>query len=304
MLPVDVHIHTNTSCNLNCKHCYENNGNLPPASINEELEIALIRYLSTNFDADIHLEGGEIFLEEEKISVLNRLDKSALRRITITTNGTYRTQKDDVLCVLRNIAALRISVEGHTGLLHNMLRDGDLQTVLNNAVYYRQNDIKVALRITLNSQNMSGMFSNTIVALEATGVTQFDIYEIQPVGSGKTSKLCIDGLLDVFFNDWIAAPLNAAVKVALPLRRLKEIGVYKQALTHAGVNIKEVGKCANVSISADGAVRICPWDMVSEPLMFVNLKNIEALKEVINAQHMPHECAYCSRIVMRGGLKC
>lgn len=74
MQPLDVHIHTNTGCNLQCRHCYVGTQRQINAVIADDFEIELISFLCRSFDADIHLEGGEIFLEEHLIQALNRLN--------------------------------------------------------------------------------------------------------------------------------------------------------------------------------------------------------------------------------------
>ena len=62
MEKLELHIHANTDCNLQCKHCYNNSGNYK----NERMERKeLYRYLTLftdNYNCDIHLEGGELCL--------------------------------------------------------------------------------------------------------------------------------------------------------------------------------------------------------------------------------------------------
>lgn len=304
MQPLDVHIHTNTGCNLRCRHCYVNAQPQMNIVITEDFEIELISFLCRSFDADIHLEGGEIFLEEHLIQTLNRLDDRHKKCITITSNGTVKTSSHETLRSLRSISLLRISVEGHTDDLHRKVRDCDLRTVLSNAAYYKNQGVNTAIRITLNAFNMDSMFSSVIPGLLAEGFDDFQIYEVQPVGRGLASGLCIEGALDRFFEDWLAHPSHANITVLLPRRRVLEVKRRASALRSIGVMYKYAGNAASVSINALGEVTTCPWDMLSEPSFCLDGSNMNELLRVVEMQAVPHECEFCSRIVLKGCLQC
>ena len=301
---IDVHIHTNTHCNLQCIHCYESTEDAERMSLTKDFVISLIQFLCKTYDADIHLEGGEIFLEEHLITTLLDLDESVLRHLTITTNGTLRSQNSDTLRVLRSVGCLRVSVEGHTDFLHQALRRCDLQTILDNAHYYQNQGVPISLRLTLNALNVESMFSETIPTLEDKGFNRFQIYEMQPVGRGKTANICIPERLDIFFKDWLRNPPKSNIKVSLPVRRRAESYEYLTRLKQVGVVAEDVESVASVSIGTDGSVRVCPWDMTSEPLMSIKKDSIETLRNAVESQIIPHECDFCSRIVLKGGSQC
>jgi MoaA/NifB/PqqE/SkfB family radical SAM enzyme len=304
MQPIDVHIHTNTHCNLKCIHCYEDADEDKRLRLSEDLEVNLIQFLCESYDADIHLEGGEIFLEEHLIQILLMINESTRKRITITSNGLIRSSNYDTIEVLRSLACLRISLEGHTEEMHSTVRGCCLQTVLDNALYYKNLGIYVVLRITLNALNADIMFSETIPALTEKGFNDFQIYEMQSVGRGKISGICIETPLDNFFNNWLRYPSTSNVKVSLPFRRIDEVHNYLPKLSTIGIEANEVGATAGVNIGVDGAVRICPWDMSSEPIVVVTDNNISELHSVISAQQAPHKCEYCTRIVLKRGVQC
>lgn len=122
MQNIDVHLHTNYTCNLKCLHCYNRSGEGLPRFLPANVELNLIRFLCQNFVADIHLEGGEIFLYKESIATLAHCNSEELKCITITTNGSILIEDEVILKVLRNIALLRVSVEGHTNSLNKAVR--------------------------------------------------------------------------------------------------------------------------------------------------------------------------------------
>jgi len=286
---------------LKCIHCYENAGEVPKLCLSDEFEVSLIQFLCENYDADIHLEGGEIFLEEHLIQALSRIDESMRKRITITSNGLIFSSNNETLKTLRSLACLRISIEGHTEKMHSTVRGCSLQKILDNALYYKNSGIYVVLRITLNALNADTIFSETIPALIDKGFNDFQIYEMQSIGRGKTSGICITTPLDNFFRNWLQYPTISNVRVSLPLRRTNEVHDYLADLRTIGIEANEVGTGASVSIGADGAVRICPWDMSSDPMIIVTYNNISDLHKVISAQRVLHKCEYCTRIVLERG---
>lgn len=300
MLPIDVHIHTNTNCNLKCIHCYENTAfECGKTFIDSNFEVKLIQFLCEHFHADIHLEGGEIFLEEHLIQALLRLDIPTRKNITITSNGVLRTESADTLEVLKSISCLRISVEGHTDALHGRVRNCSLQTVLDNARYYKNMGINVVLRITLNNLNMHIMFSEVIPTLMKQGFVDFQIYEMQSVGRGKTSDICITGSLDSFFKDWFLHPLKVNVKVSLPEHRVSEVKQYQAEFAKMGILTEYTGNNAGIAVGADRTVRICAWDMLSAPLAVLNENNLDELNNIIESQVVPHKCEFCTKVILK-----
>jgi hypothetical protein len=272
-------------------------------SLNKTLLAKLIDYLCNNYTADIHLEGGELFLEESLVRFLSEINASAREHITVTTNGTIRLTEEKTLEALRSIACLRISVEGHTEEMQQYVRGCKLETVLNNAHYYKECGIHVILRITLNTMNYNSMFSKTIPELIRKGFEEFQIYEMQPVGRAKEAGLCIESSLETFFDDWLSHLSPAHITVLLPRRRALDICDKKDALQSKGITVHETIKNPSVSINADASMRICAWDMESQPAPIIIGDDLSVLEALIGSQNEPHQCGYCSYFVLEAGAK-
>lgn len=301
MQSIDVHIHTNTNCNLMCRHCYVDVNRYKTQIINDAFLIKFITYLCDNFDADIHLEGGEIFLEEHLICSLLKLSDSAKKAITITSNGLIRTKSEDTIEALRSVSSLRISVEGHTEYMHRKIRNCSLRTVLDNAVYYKKHGINVVLRMTVNAFNVGLIFSEVIPSIKKEGFDNFQLYEMQPVGRGKGSDLCIEGTLKLLYDDWASHPTHVNTSISLPEHRIEEVKRHSADLEKIGVVIERIRDAASISLSPNKEVKICPWDMTSAPEVIINENNFQALADIIERQTVPHSCDFCSRIVLREG---
>ena len=112
---IEVHLHTNNTCNLKCLHCYNNSWRQSTAAVPSVglLHEILIKFFQ-NYDATFHVEGGESFLREDFLVSLSSLPPELLARIIITTNGTIRVKNPTIIRSLTQLAGLRISVEGYT----------------------------------------------------------------------------------------------------------------------------------------------------------------------------------------------
>ena len=148
MRQLEVHLHTNSDCNLFCIHCYnQSGGNQDCVFPDTNQLIDTIRYICTNYDAEIHLEGGECFLHPEMLKALGTLPDSHLRMITVTTNGTILHEDRQIINVLKKIAALRVSIESTEEEIHQKIRGCSLEKTLQNAVRYQKFGIPVWIRI-------------------------------------------------------------------------------------------------------------------------------------------------------------
>lgn len=140
---IEVHLHTNDNCNLKCIHCYNKSGEGSAYNIPEiESLLKLIQYFCTAYEAEIHLEGGEIFLRPDLLHRMNSLPQETLQCVTITTNGTIRIDEPEIIDMLRKINALRISVEGHTDGQQRIVRGIDLEKVVEYALFYKEKGIQ------------------------------------------------------------------------------------------------------------------------------------------------------------------
>ena len=59
---LEVHLHTNYSCNLRCGHCYNNSGGRNQEALPQQLVMGIITAFCAAYDVEFHLEGGEIWI--------------------------------------------------------------------------------------------------------------------------------------------------------------------------------------------------------------------------------------------------
>ena len=233
MRKIEVHLHTNTDCNLRCLHCYNRSGETGYYSPPVEEIINTILYIFNKCDAEMHLEGGEIFLRPDLLREMDSLPDSILRKITVTTNGTIFLNDEKILHMVKRLAALRISIESADPSQHEQIRGFSLEKTLQNAAQYQRCGIPVWLRVTLNQMNYKGFLKQHILKLNEFGFRQFQVYEFQSVGRGMDNHnlLSIEHNLDELIDELCMTSLNGVLlKLMFSQQRNVEILQQKKGL--------------------------------------------------------------------------
>lgn len=299
MKKFDLHIHTNMDCNLKCRHCYNNSGNCQSIRMPWEKLIEYLKFFNAFYKIEIHLEGGEIFLYQELLSAMNQLDNHILANTTITTNGTVCSNNQKVFDMLRRIGCLRISVEGHKQDIHGVIRDSSLKQVIENALFYQQHGIRVALRLTLHAFNQDSIFTEGIPYFEDLGFSRFQVYEFQSVGRGTSSTcLAVKNNFEKVLHDFADMGTVGEVKFMLADRRLYDIRKMGQMLTDKGVEVSNCIEENQLSIKTNGDMTVCPWEDQKVIANIFDLTEIQ-LKELLDRDIYIHQCEFCSRVSLR-----
>lgn len=292
----DVHIHTNTDCNLQCRHCYNNSGTGPAILMQKDVMMGLLQLFGR--ESDIHLEGGEIMLHPPLLASLCNLPDDILRIITITTNGTILTEDPSIIQMLRKIGCFRISIEGHTQESHGLIRNSSLQQVLGHAARYQTLGIPVTLRITLHEGNRDTLFCEGIPALIDQGFRRFQIYELQRQGRGITSHMAISDNFNRILEDFSCMDCCADVKLMLSKKRTAEVLNARDMLLRNGAEVTFLEPENSISICANGNITVCPWSD-ENTLGNVNAMSSMELIRFWEQDIFIHTCDYCSRIRLR-----
>lgn len=299
MRQLEVHLHTNTDCNLFCLHCYNKSGesskNVMP-TIEQILDT--IMYICSHYNADIHLEGGECFLHPELLIALDSLPDEYLKSITITTNGTIFYEDKKIINMLKRISSLRISIEGAEEELHQKIRGYSLEKTLKNAERYQQLGVPVLIRMTLNQYNYSKFILNHIIELLKRGFSKFQVYEFQSAGRGTIheKELSITGTLNEFLLELENTNIeNIEIKMMFAARRVEEILEHKHSLELKGYKVERILQKDGISIRPNGDVYICSWDN-DETHSICNWYLDADAKKIVDTLNLYHICNHCSLI--------
>lgn len=299
MKKFDLHIHTNTDCNLRCRHCYNYSGSGQGIRMPLEKLIRYLKFFNAFYQSEIHLEGGEIFLYQELLSAMDQLGSELLAGITVTSNGTVRSSDPKILNMLRRIGCLRISVEGHKQDIHSAIRDSSLKQIARNALFYQQQGIPIALRITLHACNQDSIFKEGIPYFETLGFSRFQIYEFQSVGRGSSSiGLAVKYHFEKVLKDFADMETGAEVTLMLARRRRENIRKMEQMLAGKGVKVHYLEEANQLSVKANGDMTVCAWDGREVIANIFDLTEIE-LKELLDRHIYVHQCEFCSQVSLQ-----
>lgn len=303
---IEVHLHTNDTCNLKCIHCYNNSGERSAHSIPTiDCLLRLICYFCKQYEAEIHLEGGEIFLRPELLRDMNSLSPEILQCITITTNGTIRTDDQNILNMLAKIYALRISVEGHTETLQYAVRGTSLKKVVENALFYQKMGCPVWLRLTMTKQNQEHLLDSTLPYFMAHGFSNFQIYEFQSVGRGQSIQdlLAVDATAFEDFlvglETWKARPSKEACQLRFFFSSTRQEAVlsHEANLKADGWKVVSIPPEDGVSIHADGALYLCAWENdESHRILNVYQDGLDYMAAKLEQIDLKHICSHCSAV--------
>lgn len=303
---IEVHLHTNDNCNLKCIHCYNKSGESSAYNIPEiESLLKLIQYFCTAYDAEIHLEGGEIFLRSDLLHRMGSLPQEILQCVTITTNGTIRIDESEIIDMLCKINALRISVEGHTNEQQRIVRSIDLEKVVECALFYKEKGIPVWLRLTMTCQNYEHLLDETLPYYMDKGFRNFQVYEFQAVGRGEKNRslLAVKDDMFVSFLDKLTVWKKFFVEddfrlmFMFPSTRFEIVHFYKEQLKTNRLKVFDIPTEDGISIHADGSLYLCAWDNEeSHCILNVYKKGLQYMATKLGKMSLKHSCNHCSAV--------
>jgi radical SAM protein with 4Fe4S-binding SPASM domain len=119
----EVHLDITSRCTLKCLHCYQEPylaKNIP--EMNTEQLKQLIEQLSEMNIAKLVISGGEPFLRDDLVEIIDFAFSKGIIVPTIFTNGTINDKKLDELCNYGKPFTLAISLEGYTPEMNDYIR--------------------------------------------------------------------------------------------------------------------------------------------------------------------------------------
>jgi len=273
---------------------------LPAAAIGRVLET-----LADEYDSDVHMEGGEVFLRSDLKDVFARVPERCWSIVTITTGGAAKI--DVPFEKLRLLQAVRVSVEGHTDDLQRRIRLIPLQPVLRTCDLLQTNGVTVTLVITLYGANY-GVVPEMIDFFAARGLTRFSLFEMQPVGRGVSLDpaffLSDDALRRalVSLND---IPLHRVTSFRLGLKASRIPLVEEQApmLRSRGFAIERPAETPSLTINSDGTIGSSAWQItaagVADRAGVVDPATFSCdLQRLLGSGALSRRCEYTSSVVI------
>lgn len=264
-LALDVHLYVTPECNLSCPHCYYDaldRVGEPDGILTLERMRELIEGLCARFDADISVEGGEMFLRKGMGAMLASLPSEVLKHLTVTTNGTVAIDaSDDVLAA---VGQLRISADGHTDELNKELRGVGLRPIMRTFHKLRERDVPTIIRKTIWRKNARSL-QEIYAWAELENVDRLALFEYQSSGRGILSRDAYSLSpedFEVFIDDLCNIPVPSSFKrmtLNLNAGRVQAVEEREEALLKNGLGVERLQDVPNCTINFDGTVGISPW---------------------------------------------
>ncbi|MBK1710733.1 radical SAM protein [Marichromatium gracile] len=267
MKALGIHMYLTPSCNLSCTHCYYEAlklGESPGSILSTDDCISIISWLCQCFDADLHLEGGELFLRPDIDDILAALSPAALKALTLTTSGTVpiKVRPD----ILRALGELRISIEGHTDELQSVLRPTKLTPVFRAMARLSADGVPFTVRTTLHRAN-AGHLREMIETFAGRGARLISLFEFQAVGRGaaEMGHILEDSTFDAMLEELATNGTSPQVdlKFSLSPRRIPMAMKRRAELEVRGFRYVNLQGIPNLTINSNGDIGVSPWKVTA-----------------------------------------
>lgn len=295
-----VQIHLTESCNLRCKHCYqENNGKSPLLTVKDvENILTQARAVSTARGFDelaVNLTGGEPLLipniKEYIDLVLNKVDKMLL-----LTNGTMLNREMVDYFKSKNNLRIQVSLDG-TKEIHDLIRGtGSFDKAINGIRLLSEAKIPCSVACTIHADNYQKVDEIIKIANEA-GADRIWFDRYVPCGNAmplSTEQFII--AMTLLAGERNKHNIEVGYNRALQFL-FDSVSAYKCSAFSKAITIlpdKTVLPCRRMPISIG--------NLKDDSLFEIYEKNINLLKILGNPPKQCDGCQLANRC--NGGLRC
>jgi radical SAM protein with 4Fe4S-binding SPASM domain len=186
--------HITERCNLRCSHCYQEEYTTQSEfslaqlkKVADEIDLTLEKW---NMNGRIALTGGEPFLREELLPLIEHLEKKPnIKKIGVLTNGTLIDEAIvNKLKSFPKFFTVQISLDGASEETNDSIRGrGVYQKAIKSIRLLNKKGIKARLMFTVHKQNLQDVPALIDLAIRE-GVNAVTIERFVPVGTGSEAK--------------------------------------------------------------------------------------------------------------------
>jgi mycofactocin radical SAM maturase len=201
--PVNVTWEISLKCNLRCVHCLSNSGDV----IKDELNTAECRKLIDDLTAlrvfQVNIGGGEPFIRNDFIDLLNYSHKKGLVTC-VSTNGIAIDNGISKRLSSMDMLYLQVSLDGATEETNDRIRGkGTYRKILNAMESLATNKVKFSINTVLTRINFDQL--ETLRAIAGQYGAELRVSRFRPSGRGKSSKADLGPTADQLesFAEWL-----------------------------------------------------------------------------------------------------
>lgn len=307
-----LQVHLTDSCNLKCKHCYQEGKNTNKLLSLNDFKLLMEQFKDlthyTNSDGmTLNITGGEPLLIKNILAYIDLAINSGVSKINLLTNGLLLNK--DILIELkkRKIVSIQVSIEGNEKINDLIRGKGTFKCILSKISLAKSLGVKIRVSYTLNSLNFNCIEETVKSVFEAGAYSiwfdrmiPFNEDILKPVSTDEFIKsLSIIKKLKIYYKD---TDFKVLMKRSL------------QFLYSPDFNNDSCYRCSgivkNLTVISDGTVYPCRRMPIKlgnfkENTLIDIYKNPFTKKISDSIKSYPEECNKCSyKNGCKGGLKC
>jgi len=314
-----MQFHITGRCNLRCKHCYREDGDVQPLSTDDVKNIIdqytkLLRLYNgihgIKRRGHINITGGEPFIREDIRDILMYLGEHRERfSYGVLSNGSFID--DGMIKVLRETGAsfVQLSIDGDRETHDSLRASGDYDRVLRKAEYLEKNGIRTYISFTANRDNHKHL-PKVAKECRKAGVTKLWSDRLVPIGGG--SELRDIAITADNIEDYLGSLRRAKGNFLTRKIYSKTMVSSNRALQFLGTDGCPYHCSAGdtlITVDEFGNVMPCRrMPIVCGNALETSLASIyfgDDTFRTLRMEHIPKECEGCKhKSVCRGGAKC
>ena len=313
-----MQFHITGRCNLRCKHCYREEGEVEPLTTDDVIKIIdsfadLLSIYNGLWNVKrrghINITGGEPFIREDIRDILKYLGKCRNKfTYGVLSNGSFID--DDTIAILKEtgVTFVQLSIDGDRKTHDSLRAEGDFDRVFRCAKYLLKNGIRTYISFTANSENHIHLPA-VARKCRSIGVTKLWSDRLVPIGGSEISDLAITSdEFHHYMRSMNRAKGSAITRILFPktdvssnraLQFLENGGCpYSCSAGNSLIVVDEFGRvmpCRRMPIYCGNAIEKSLSEIYFGNETFVSLRQY----------HIPEECTGCDHsLICKGGARC
>jgi mycofactocin radical SAM maturase len=184
--PVNVTWEITLKCNLHCVHCLSDSGGILRDELNTSECMKLIDELSSLKVFQVNIGGGEPFIREDFLDLLDYSHKRGLVTC-VSTNGTLIDERIARRLAKMEMLYLQVSLDGVDEATNDNIRgNGTYRKIINAIETLTASNVKFSINTVLTRTNFEQL--ETLRNMAGKYGSELRVSRFRPSGRGKSSK--------------------------------------------------------------------------------------------------------------------